>query len=68
MEKDIKNLVEELKKENENISEILNNAFYKSLDKSINNSSAENLQLKRIKYNNNIDFIKKLQNIIKNHE
>jgi hypothetical protein len=67
MEKDIKKLVEELKKENLNISEILNNVAYRSIG-STTKHSLEYFVLKRMKYNNNIDFIKKLEDILKNHE
>ena len=64
MKKDIKNLVEELKEENLNLSKELNNLDYRN----IRSASSEYFILKRMKYNNNIDFIKKLEDILKSHE
>lgn len=52
MEQKIRNLVEELKSENQSIAIELNS-------RALENSTAQ-----RLKYNNNIDFIKKLESIL----
>lgn len=60
MEQKIKNLVEELKTENASIAIELNNLVYGGInDRILGNSTA-----KRLKYNNNIDFIKRLESIL----